>query len=192
MPWPLPALGTTGCAAYDLDVAAASCARCPAFAWPPVDDHRAWLPGVPEAALLWEARKRVTWLFHELYSNIRSINLEDTMTLSMRTTGNSVGGGRTRRVGGQGRSVAVASLRFGCCTIVLHVGSLILTRQQWVTGYSVQAEGTANCPVRRGGGQPEKRKVGCSTPTLTTSHRATRRPVPDRMPSAAGFPRRSS
>src|SRR6266536_778599 len=81
MPWSLPAFGTTGCAADDLKVAAASCARRPAFAWPPVDDHRAWLPRVPEAALLREARKRrVAWLIHEPYSNIRSIYLEDAMT----------------------------------------------------------------------------------------------------------------
>ncbi len=71
MPWSLPALGTTGCTASDLKVAAASCARRPAFAWPLVDDHRAGLPRVPEAALLREARKRrLTWLHHEPYSNI--------------------------------------------------------------------------------------------------------------------------
>ena len=84
MPWSLPALGTTGCAAYDLKVAAASCARRPAFARPPVDDHRAGLPRVPEAALLREARKRrVAWLLHEPYSNIRSIYLEDGTTLPL-------------------------------------------------------------------------------------------------------------
>jgi hypothetical protein len=81
MPWSLPALGTTGCAAYDLKVSAASCARRPAFTWPPVDDHRAGLPGVPEAALLREARKRrVACLRHVSYSNIRSIYLEDGTT----------------------------------------------------------------------------------------------------------------
>jgi hypothetical protein len=47
-----------GVAAYGLKVAAASCARRPALAWPPVDDHRAGLPGVSEAALLREAVKR--------------------------------------------------------------------------------------------------------------------------------------
>jgi hypothetical protein len=81
MPWSLPALGTTGCAAYDFKVAAASCARRPAFARPPVDDHRAGLPGVPEAALLREARKRrVACLRHVPYSNIRSTRLKDVMT----------------------------------------------------------------------------------------------------------------
>jgi hypothetical protein len=67
----LPALGATGRAAYDLEVAAASCARWTAFAWPPVEDHGARLPGVAEAALLRETRKhRAPWLFHGLYSNI--------------------------------------------------------------------------------------------------------------------------
>lgn len=71
MLWSLPAFGTTGCAAYDLKVAAASYARRPALARPPVDDHRARLPGVPQAAPFREARKRrVTCLCHGLYSNI--------------------------------------------------------------------------------------------------------------------------
>ncbi len=78
MPWSLPASGTTGRVACDLEVAAASCARRPAVAWPPVDDHRAWLPRVAEAALLREARKRrAAWLLHEPHSNIRSSYLED-------------------------------------------------------------------------------------------------------------------
>ena len=71
MQWSLPALGATGRAACDLDVAAAGCARWPAIAWPPVDGYRAGLPRVTEAALLWEARKpRVPWPFHKLHSNI--------------------------------------------------------------------------------------------------------------------------
>ena len=128
MPWPLPALGTTGCAAHDLKMAAASCARRPAFAWPPVDDHRAWLPRVPEAALLREARKRrVTWLLHVPYSNIRSIYLEDTMTPAPGCIDRVRNGTRTFRR-----------------------GMLLAVREQ------------VGC-------QPEKRKVGGSTPPLTTS-----------------------
>jgi len=53
----LPALTTTRCAAYDLEVSAASCARRPAVAWPPVDDDCAWLPEVTEATVLGEAWK---------------------------------------------------------------------------------------------------------------------------------------
>jgi len=71
MQWSLPALRATGGAAEDLKVASAGFARWPAFAWPPVEEHRAWLPGVPKAALLWEARKHHTsWLLHEFYSNM--------------------------------------------------------------------------------------------------------------------------
>ena len=35
--------------------AAAGCARRPALTWPPVDDDRAWFPGMTEAAVLREA-----------------------------------------------------------------------------------------------------------------------------------------
>jgi hypothetical protein len=68
---PLPAVRATRCAADDLDVAAASCARRPAVTWPPVDDDRAWLPEVTEAAVLREAgKRRASWLFHAPYPNI--------------------------------------------------------------------------------------------------------------------------
>jgi hypothetical protein len=80
MQWPLPALGTAGRAAGDLQVAAAGCDRRPAFAGPPVEEHRAWLPGMTPAAVLREAREgRTSWLLHELYSNIPSSNPEDQM-----------------------------------------------------------------------------------------------------------------
>lgn len=71
MQWSLPALRAAGGAAEDLKVAAAGFACWSAFAWPPVEEHCAWLPGVPEAALFWEAWKHhASWLFHELYSNM--------------------------------------------------------------------------------------------------------------------------
>jgi hypothetical protein len=67
----LPALRTTRRAADDLEVAAASCARRSAVAWPPVDDDSAWLPEVTEAAVLWETRERQSsCLLHGLYPNI--------------------------------------------------------------------------------------------------------------------------
>ncbi len=73
---PLPALRTTRRAAHDLKVAAASCARRPAVTWPPVDDDRAWLPEMTEAAVLREAWEgRASWLLHGPYPNIRSIYL---------------------------------------------------------------------------------------------------------------------
>ena len=61
-------------------MAAAGGCRCLTLAWPPSYEHCAWLPRMPQAALLREARKRgVTWLLHVPYSNIRSIYLEDGM-----------------------------------------------------------------------------------------------------------------
>ncbi len=57
MQWSLPAFRATRGAAYYLEVAAASCARRPALTWPPVDDDRAWLPGMAEGAVLREAWK---------------------------------------------------------------------------------------------------------------------------------------
>ena len=72
----LPALRATRCAAYDLKMAAASCTRRPALTWPPVDDDRAWLPEMTEAAVLrkaWEGR--ASWLLHGPYPNIRAIYL---------------------------------------------------------------------------------------------------------------------
>ena len=62
----LPALRATRRAAHDLQVAAAGCARRPAVTWPPVDDDRAWLPEMPEAAVLREAgKRRASWLVHD-------------------------------------------------------------------------------------------------------------------------------
>jgi hypothetical protein len=60
---------------------------------------------------------------------------------SMRTTGSSVGGGRTRRVRDPLRSVAVALLQFGCCTVVLHAASLTLKVSTAGNGYTAQVRG---------------------------------------------------
>lgn len=71
MQWFLPAFRATGCAAHDLEVAAAGCAGRPAVTCPPVDDDCAWLPGMTEAAVLREAGKRRSpWLLHGPYTNI--------------------------------------------------------------------------------------------------------------------------
>jgi hypothetical protein len=87
---------------------------------------------------------------------------------SMRTTGSPVDGGRIRRVRGHPSFVAVAVQQRGCCTVVLHAGLLTLKRQQGATCRSVQACRCKLCMVRRRDSQPEKRKVGGSTPPLTT------------------------
>jgi hypothetical protein len=80
MQWSLPAFRATRCAAYDLEVAAASCARRLALTWPPVDDDRAWLPEMTEAAVLGEAWKgRASWLLHGPYPNIRAIDVVDQL-----------------------------------------------------------------------------------------------------------------